>query len=99
MAPMSPIPGLQRVGLLGGGVIGAGWAARCALNGVDVQIYDPDPEADRKVNEVLNNARRALQRLVMPALPTEGTMTFVDSPEAAATDVDFVRFGQIGNLH
>ena len=41
----SPIPGLDRVGLLGGGVIGGGWAARFVLNGVDVDLYDPDPEA------------------------------------------------------
>ncbi|MFM2070916.1 MAG: carnitine 3-dehydrogenase [Actinomycetota bacterium] len=88
---MSPIPGLQRVGLLGGGVIGGGWAARFLLNGVDVQMYDPDPEAPRKVGEVLANARRATNKLVMPSLPTEGTLTFVDSPEAAATGVDFVQ--------
>ena len=45
----SPIPGLRRVGLLGGGVIGGGWAARFLLNGVDVVMYDPDPDAPRKV--------------------------------------------------
>jgi carnitine 3-dehydrogenase len=88
---MSPILGLQRVGLLGGGVIGGGWAARFLLNGVDVQMYDPDPEAPRKVGEVLANARRATTKLVMPSLPAEGTLTFVDSPEAAATGVDFVQ--------
>lgn len=88
---MSPIPGLERVGLLGGGVIGGGWAARFLLNGVDVQMYDPDPEAPRKVGEVLANARRATHKLVMPALPAEGALTFVDSPEAAATGVQFVQ--------
>ena len=88
---MSPLPDLHRVGLLGGGVIGAGWAARFLLNGVDVQMYDPDPEAPRKVGEVLTNARRALRKLVMPALPAEGVLTFVGTPEEAATDVDFVQ--------
>jgi carnitine 3-dehydrogenase len=88
---MSPIPGLQTVGLLGGGVIGGGWAARFLLNGVDVKMYDPDPEAPRKVGEVMTNARRALDKLVMPALPTEGTLTFVATPEEAATGVDFVQ--------
>ena len=57
---MSPVPGLRAVGLLGGGVIGGGWAARFVLNGVDVQLYDPDPDAPRKLDEVLANARRAL---------------------------------------
>jgi len=88
---MSPIPGLQRVGLLGGGVIGGGWAARFILNGVDVVMYDPDPEAPRKVGEVIANGRRALNKLVMPDLPPEGTLTFVATPEEAATGVDFVQ--------
>ena len=81
---------LRRVGLLGGGVIGGGWAARFLLNGVDVVMYDPDPEAERKVGEVMANARRALTKLVMPALPPEGRLTFVATSEEAATHVDFV---------
>ncbi len=88
---MSPVPGLQTVGLLGGGVIGGGWAARFILNGVDVKMYDPDPEAPRKVGEVMANARRAMSKLYMPSLPAEGTLTFVDTPEEAATGVQFVQ--------
>ncbi len=88
---MSPIPGLQTAGLLGGGVIGGGWAARFLLNGVDVKMYDPDPEAPRKVGEVMANARRAMTKLYMPSLPPEGTLTFVDTPEEAATGVQFVQ--------
>ena len=55
--------GLARAGLLGGGVIGGGWAARFLINGVDVQLFDPDPEAERKVDEMLANARRAWSAL------------------------------------
>ncbi|WP_283812240.1 3-hydroxyacyl-CoA dehydrogenase NAD-binding domain-containing protein [Bradyrhizobium cajani] len=29
------------VGLLGGGIIGSGWAAKFILEGVDVRLYDP----------------------------------------------------------
>ena len=88
---MSSIPGLSTAGLLGGGVIGGGWAARFLLNGVDVKMYDPDPEAPRKVGEVMANARRALTKLYMPSLPPEGTLTFVGTPEEAATGVQFVQ--------
>jgi len=88
---MSPVPGLQTVGLLGGGVIGGGWAARFLLNGVDVKMYDPDPEAPRTVGEVMANARRAMGKLYMPSMPAEGTLTFVDTPEEAATGVQFVQ--------
>ncbi|HCT33494.1 MAG TPA: hypothetical protein DF966_10080, partial [Sulfitobacter sp.] len=34
--------------IIGGGVIGGGWAARFALNGWQVQVFDPDPQAERK---------------------------------------------------
>ena len=88
---MSPIPGLQRVGLLGGGVIGGGWAARFVLNGVDVRLYDPDPETPRVLGEVLVNARRALTRLVHSPLPAEGTLTFAATPEEAVTGAEFVQ--------
>ena len=52
----APAPAPRRVGLLGGGVIGGGWAARFALNGIDVVLHDPDPDAPRKVAEVLDAA-------------------------------------------
>ncbi|MGA9252429.1 MAG: 3-hydroxyacyl-CoA dehydrogenase NAD-binding domain-containing protein, partial [Roseobacter sp.] len=49
--------------IIGGGVIGGGWAARFLLNGWEVQVYDPDPQAERKISEVLTNARRSLPGL------------------------------------
>ena len=43
--------------LIGGGVIGGGWAARFLLNGWDVNVFDPSSEAQRKTLETLTNAR------------------------------------------
>ena len=74
---------LETIGLLGGGVIGGGWAARFVLNGYDVKIYDVDPQAQRKIGEVMANARRAYAKLTLAPLPREGTITFVDTPEQA----------------
>jgi carnitine 3-dehydrogenase len=82
---------IRAVGLLGGGVIGGGWAARFLLNGVDVRLFDPDPEAPRKLDDVLDNARHALGRLTYAPLPPEGTLTMVTSAEDAAEGVDFVQ--------
>jgi carnitine 3-dehydrogenase len=39
----------MKAAIIGGGVIGGGWAARFLLNGWDVAISDPDPEAERKI--------------------------------------------------
>ena len=82
---------LKTIGLLGGGVIGGGWAARFVLNGYDVKIYDVDPQAKRKIGEVMANARRAYAKLTLAPLPIEGKITFVETPEEAVTDVDFVQ--------
>lgn len=79
------------VGLLGSGVIGAGWAARFVLNGADVRVFDPDPEAPRKLSEVLENARRALHRLTLAPLPVEGTLQFAATPEQAAEGAGFIQ--------
>ena len=62
--------------IIGGGVIGGGWAARFLLMGWDVRVFDPDPEAERKIAEVLANARRSLPGLSDVALPTEGKLSF-----------------------
>jgi carnitine 3-dehydrogenase len=81
----------ETVALLGGGVIGGGWAARFALNGVDVRLYDPAPDAERAVGEVLANARRALRRLTLAPLPAEGTVSVVGTPEEAVDGSEFVQ--------
>jgi carnitine 3-dehydrogenase len=89
----APSPqGLPRLAaLLGGGVIGGGWAARFLLHGVDVRLYDPDPEAERKVTEVLENARRAWRKLTLMALPIEGRLTLCPSAEDAVQGAEFVQ--------
>ncbi|WP_051380707.1 3-hydroxyacyl-CoA dehydrogenase NAD-binding domain-containing protein [Bradyrhizobium sp. WSM1743] len=84
--------GLPRaVGLLGGGVIGSGWAARFILNGVDVRLYGPSAGAVERVRKVLVNARRAYRRLTIVPLPAEGSITVVDSVEDAVRGVDLVQ--------
>jgi carnitine 3-dehydrogenase len=81
----------MKAAIIGGGVIGGGWAARFLLNGWDVAILDPDPEAERKIGEVLANARRALPALYDKALPAEGTLRFASDLADAVTDVDWVQ--------
>ena len=62
--------------IVGGGVIGGGWAARFLLSGWDVRVFDPDPQAERKIGEVLENARRSLPGLSDGPLPAEGRLDF-----------------------
>lgn len=77
--------------IIGGGVIGGGWAARFLINGWDVVISDPDPEAERKISEVLKNARRSLPALSDVVVPKEGRLTFASSLAEAVKDADWIQ--------
>ena len=81
----------KKAAVIGGGVIGGGWAARFLLNGWDVNLHDPDPETERKIGEVLQNARRSLPGLVDVAMPDEGRLRFVDSIAGAVSGVDWIQ--------
>jgi carnitine 3-dehydrogenase len=69
----------RKAAIIGGGVIGGGWAARFALNGWDVAIFDPDPEAERKIGEVMANASRSYPALSDWRLPGEGRVEYCTS--------------------
>jgi carnitine 3-dehydrogenase len=79
------------VALLGGGVIGAGWAARFVLNGYDVRLYDPAPGAAARAAEVLEDARSAFGQLTLAPLPPEGELHFADSVEDAVAGAELVQ--------
>jgi carnitine 3-dehydrogenase / betainyl-CoA thioesterase len=80
----------MQIALVGGGVIGGGWAGRFVENGVDVAVFDPHPDAERRVREVLANAERAWANLTY-APRTRGTVTFATTLEGAVRDADLVQ--------
>ena len=83
--------GIERAGCIGGGVIGAGWAARLVLNGIDTSIYDPDPDTGRKASAVLANAERAFARLFGDERPACGALRIATSVADAVDGADFVQ--------
>ena len=82
---------MKTAAILGGGVIGGGWAARFLLMGWDVRVFDPDPEAERKISEVLANARRSLPGLSDRAMPAEGQLSFHDDLADAVGSADWIQ--------
>lgn len=82
---------LEKIGLVGGGVIGAGWAARFLLEGHDVALYDPDPEIGRKLDTVVAAARKTRAALYPGIATREGALTLAPSVEAAVAQADFVQ--------
>ncbi len=81
----------QIAAIIGGGVIGGGWVARFLMLGWDVRVFDPDPEAERKVSEVLDNARRSLPGLSDVALPDEGTLTYHETIADTVAGADWIQ--------
>ncbi|MEI4472830.1 carnitine 3-dehydrogenase [Frigidibacter sp. MR17.24] len=81
----------MKAAIVGGGVIGGGWAARFLLNGWDVAVFDPDPEAERKIAAVLSNARAALPLLSDEGLPAEGRLSFAATLAEAVTGADYIQ--------
>lgn len=81
----------QKAAIIGGGVIGGGWAARFVLNGWDVAVFDPDARAERRTRAVLANARRALPALYDRCLPEEGDLAFVSSLQDAVSGADWIQ--------
>ena len=77
--------------IIGGGVIGGGWAARFLLSGWDVRVFDPDPEVERKIGEVLANARHALPSLSDYAMPAEGALTYHASIAEAVAGASYIQ--------
>ena len=82
---------INKAACIGGGVIGGGWIARFLLAGIDVKVFDPHPEAERIVGEVIANAERAYGYLTMAPLPKRGTLTFCKSLEDAVEGADWIQ--------
>lgn len=82
---------LRVAAVIGGGVIGAGWAARMALHGVAVRVYDPSAAARARIADVMIAARAALEGVLDAPLPIAGAVTFSSSIAEAVAGVDFVQ--------
>ncbi|MDM5147370.1 carnitine 3-dehydrogenase [Candidatus Persebacteraceae bacterium Df01] len=79
---------MERVALIGGGVIGGGWAARLLLNGVSVCLYDPAPKASQHMHDVLQNAERAYAKLGIAIVPA--TFSVATSVAEAVADAKWI---------
>ena len=80
----------KTVAIIGGGIIGGGWAARFRLNGWDAKIYDTDHQAVRKISEVYENAKRSMPGLSEVELPKPGNITFCKTIEEASIGAAFI---------
>ena len=85
-----PVITIQSAAVVGCGVIGAAWASRMLLNGVDVAIGDPSENAEQILTEVLANAVAAYDDLGLPT-DQQGTYRIATSIADAVADAEFIQ--------
>ena len=90
-ASTKPLAPISSAACIGGGVIGGGWIARFLMAGVDVRVFDPHPEAERIVGEVIANAERAYGLLTKAPLPARGRLTFSANLADAVSGAEWVQ--------
>ena len=83
---------IKTIGLLGTGVIGAGWAARALHTGINVVASDINPKMEDWINEAVENALPSLQSLTEGiTLPPKGKLTFTTDPISMSQQVEFIQ--------
>ena len=78
-------------GVIGTGVIGAGWATRALARGLDVIAWDPAPEAELKLRTAIDNAWPAVEKLGLSHNADTGRLRFTDTLETVANQSDFIQ--------
>ena len=82
---------VNTVVLLGAGLIGSGWAARCLAYGLDVVAWDPDPSAEATLVANVDNAWPILEEVGLRSGADRNRLKFETSLEAALSVADYVQ--------
>ncbi len=83
--------GIKTAGIVGTGVIGAGWAARFLAHGLDVVAWDPAPGAEEKLRAAVENAWPALSKVGLFPGADLSRLHFTNSLEEMAKASDFIQ--------
>ena len=83
--------GVSRVGIVGAGVIGGGWALHFLRMGLDVDVYDPGPRARRDLLHMLEESWPLLQRIGLRPGASPDRITFCRDLPAAVADADMIQ--------
>ena len=82
---------IKRVAIIGGGVIGSGWAARCLARNIDVVVFDPADDAQSRLDAALDLAWQTLCDAGRTTTPERPAVAVVSSLAEAVSDADFVQ--------
>jgi 3-hydroxyacyl-CoA dehydrogenase len=82
---------VRRVACIGAGVIGGGWAAHFLARGYDVAAWDPAPDAEARLRDLIATAWPALEALGLAADASPDRLHVAPTLDAAVADAEFVQ--------
>ena len=78
-------------GIVGTGIIGAGWAARALASGLDVLAYDPGVDAKAHLEQKLRQIWPVLERTGLHPKASMERLVLCESVEAVAAQAQFIQ--------
>lgn len=90
MARPDPL-NVRRVACVGTGTIGGGWAAYFLSRGMDVMATDPGPDAEAKLQDLIERAWPSLEKQGLSAGASRDRLTFTSDLDEAVGDAEFVQ--------
>lgn len=81
---------IKTVGIVGAGLIGSGWAARCLAHGYDVIAQDPNPAAEAGLRATVERVRPLLAKAYGELSKAPGRLRFT-TELAALANADFIQ--------
>ncbi len=88
---MTVTPPIQKLAIIGTGVIGASWAALFLAKGLDVTATDPAPNAEASLRAFIDKAWPSLEELGLAPGASRDRLNFDASLEAAVAGADLVQ--------
>ena len=82
---------IERVAIVGAGVIGSGWAARALGAGLDVVAWDPAPDAEAKTRASVDVAWSAMSRRGLAPEANQARLAFATTVAECVAGADFVQ--------
>ncbi len=88
---MSSTRSIQRIAVVGTGVIGASWATYFVSGGFSVVATDPAPHAEENLRKYVKDAWGLLERHGLPAGASADRLEFTSDMKAAISAADFIQ--------
>ena len=82
---------VEKLAVIGAGVIGAGWTARALAQGLDVVAWDIAPDWESRLRSTVDNAWPALERLGLHPDASTARLRCAQTMEDVCQDAEFVQ--------